>query len=96
MKPRRARYLLAIAALVTFAPAVSNTTSKPEMIAGHVARRDAQGNLLPWISWRTAIDREMRFYQSARADHGYPIFVTTTFVDGEWQPTPERRAPPKS
>jgi len=90
MKPRRARYLLAIAALVTFAPAVSNPTSKPEMIAGHVARRDAQGNLLPWISWRTAIDREMRFYQSARADHGYPIFVTTTFVDGEWQPTPER------
>jgi hypothetical protein len=90
MKPRRMRSLLAIAAFVIGMPATADQTSKPEMIAGHVARRDAHGHLLPWIAWRTALDREMRFYESAPNDHGYPVFVTTTFVDGHWQPMPER------
>jgi hypothetical protein len=90
MKPRRSRYLLAVVAFIACAPAASDQTSKPDVIAGHIAKRDAHGHLLPWISWRTAIDREMRFYESAPADHGYPIFVTTTFVDGDWKPMPER------
>jgi len=82
-----------VAALLTFAACLSvafSQTSRPETIAGHVAKRDAKGQLLPWISWRTAVDREMRFYESAPTDHGYPIFVTTTFVDGGWKPMPER------
>lgn len=90
MKSRCTRHMLCVAAVAACAPAISNPTSKPEMIAGHVAKLDAQGHLLPWISWRVAIDREMRFYERARADHGYPIFVTTTFVDGQWQAMPER------
>ena len=49
-----------------------------------------RGHLLPWMAWHTAIDREMRFYESVRTGQGYPIFVTTTFVDGDWQPMSER------
>ncbi len=29
----------------------------------------------------------MKFYESAPKDHGYPIFVTTTFLDAGWKPT---------
>ena len=55
-------------------------------IAGHQAAFDAAGHLAPWISLETAIDREMHFYETAPLDHGYPVFVTTTFLDGTWQP----------
>jgi hypothetical protein len=59
-------------------------------IAGHVAKFDSSGHLLPWISWNTALDLEMHFYQTAPSDHGYPIFVTTTFLDGDWKPQSDR------
>ena len=55
-------------------------------IAGQPATFDAKGHLMPWISLETAIDREMQFYETAPRDHGYPIFVTTTFLDGTWKP----------
>src|ERR1035438_1952607 len=57
---------------------------KPVTIAGHPAKFDAAGRLLPWIAWRTALDREMRFYEGAPMEHGYPVFVTTTFLDVGW------------
>lgn len=60
---------------------------KPVTIAGHRAKFDSAGRLLPWIAWRTALDREMRFYEAAPLEHGYPVFVTTTFLDGEWRGT---------
>ncbi len=59
-------------------------------IAGHRAQFDATGHLLPWMPIAELIDREMHFYASAPADHGYPIFVTTTFLDGNWTPLPAR------
>ena len=59
-------------------------------IAGHDATFDAAGHLVPWISLETAIDREMQFYETAPRDHGYPIFVTTTFLDGSWKPVAGR------
>jgi hypothetical protein len=59
-------------------------------IAGHLATFDTKGHLIPWISLETAIDREMQFYEAAPRDHGYPIFVTTTFLDGTWKPLAER------
>ena len=59
-------------------------------IAGHEARFDARGHLLPWIDWNTALDREMHFYQQCPSDHGYPRFVSATFLDGDWNPLPDR------
>ena len=87
MKCFRRGLPLVLAVFAAFAPAACSQTAKPEIIAGHTAKRDADGRLLPWISWRTALDREMRFYESAPSVHGYPIFVTTTFLDGDWKPT---------
>lgn len=59
-------------------------------IAGHEAKFDASGHLQPWVSLRTAIEREMQFYETAPVDHGYPVFVTTTFLDGDWKPIETR------
>ena len=61
------------------------------MIAGHVAHFDAAGHLLPWISWTTALEREMLFYQQCPTDHGYPRFVSETFLEGDWSLVPDRR-----
>ena len=60
------------------------------VIAGHLARYDADNRLLPWTSWNEALDREMRVYQRCAVDHGYPQFVVATFLDGQCAPLPER------
>ncbi len=89
MNPRRIAIALSLVLAPTLAlPALhvkSNTS--PPVIAGHAARFDASGRLLPWTAWNVALDREMKFYESAPADHGYPVFATTTFLDGDWKPT---------
>jgi hypothetical protein len=37
------------------------TQSRPaQLIGAHEAPYDAQGRLLPWIAWNTALDREMK------------------------------------
>lgn len=59
-------------------------------VASHVAVFDGDGRLLPWISWNVALDREMAFYETAPVDHGYPVFVTTTFLDGDWNAQADR------
>src|SRR6202040_3886148 len=38
----------------------------------------------------TALEREMLFYQQCPSDHGYPRFVTETFLEGDWSPVPDR------
>jgi hypothetical protein len=48
------------------------------------------GRLLPWTSWTAALDREMNFYQGCPLDHGYPRFIHATFLDGDWNPFPDR------
>jgi hypothetical protein len=63
---------------------------RPALLGGHTVRLDAQGHLLPWISWSTALEREMHFYQQCPAAHGYPLFVSETFLDGNWTPDPAR------
>lgn len=62
----------------------------PPLFAGHAVRVDALGHLLPWTGWRAALDLEMNFYQECPADHGYPRFAVVTFLDGEWNPHPDR------
>jgi len=69
-------------------PSVAHAASM--RIASHRALYDGGGRLLPWISWNTALDREMAFYETAADDHGYPIFATTTFLAGDWTAQAER------
>src|ERR1700722_18821900 len=93
MKIRRSAtlpFLIFLCGLL-FPPFCSAQALKPAVIAGHEAKFDAQTQLLPWISWNIALDREMHFYESAPSDHGYPVFVTTTFLDGDWRPLAGRK-----
>jgi hypothetical protein len=62
----------------------------PITIAGHTALFDGIGRLIPWTTWQTALDLEMKFYQSCPRDHGYPRFACETFLDGEWTPSTAR------
>jgi hypothetical protein len=62
----------------------------PITIAGHAALFDGSGRLIPWRSWATALDLEMKFYQTCPLDHGYPRFACETFLDGEWTPSAAR------
>jgi hypothetical protein len=78
------------AGLVAAAPKPATRSPEQAVIAGHVARYDAQGRLLPWTSWNVALDREMHFYQQCPADHGYPQFISATILDGDCVPVPER------
>jgi hypothetical protein len=59
-------------------------------IAGHAARFDESGQLLPWTSWTAALDREMNFYRQCPLDHGYPRFACETFLDAGWTPSTQR------
>jgi hypothetical protein len=87
----RAFGVLLFAGLLSLPSLTFQHTSQPMVIATHEARFDAEGRLLPWIAWNTALDREMRFYQQCPADHGYPRFVSVTFLDGNWEPQPDRK-----
>jgi hypothetical protein len=80
-----------LVAILAFPIAALARTDERVMIADHAAQFDAAGNLLPWIAWATAIEREMRFYQQCPTDHGYPRFVTETFLQSDWTPDPARR-----
>jgi hypothetical protein len=64
--------------------------SQPIVIAGHTAKFDPVGRLMPWIAWEAALHLEMRFYQQCPLDHGYPRFVLATFLDANWIPHPDR------
>jgi hypothetical protein len=77
-------------AVTAFTASTSVQADERVVIAGHLARFDAAGHLLPWISWNAALEREMRFYQQCPTDHGYPRFVTETFLDAGWTPDPDR------
>jgi len=60
------------------------------VIAGHVVKFDARGNLMPWAPWNDVLDLEMKFYRQCPSEHGYPRFVFATFLDVEWDPLPDR------
>jgi hypothetical protein len=55
-------------------------------IGNHPAAYDQQGVLLPWTPWRDAIQREVNWYLNCPVENGYPRFVYTTFMDGNYQP----------
>jgi len=70
--------LLCLFLLVPMVPA--------ENIGNHPAVYDEHGILLPWTSWSDAIRREVNWYLNCPVEHGYPRFVYTTFMDGDYQP----------
>jgi hypothetical protein len=55
-------------------------------LGSHPAHYAPDGALLPWTPWPDALAREMAWYQRCPVDHGYPRFVSETFLDGAWQP----------
>ncbi len=79
-----------IFAIVAFTGVNGAQADQPVMIAGHAARFDVAGHLLPWTSWADALDREMRFYRTCPIDRGYPRFVTQTFLNADWTPEQDR------
>lgn len=91
MRRRIVCHCLILFAAVALAAAQHTHADQPVAIAGHIARFDAAGRLLPWTSWSDALDREMRFYRQCPTDHGYPRFVTQTFLNADWTPDANRR-----
>lgn len=53
-------------------------------IGNHKAVYDPNGILLPWTSWKDALDREVNWYLKCPIEHGYPRFVYMTFMDGDY------------
>lgn len=62
----------------------------PFSISNHRAVYDSQGILQPWTPWRNAIEREVEWYLRCPMENGYPRFVYTTFMDGNYEPIRNR------
>ncbi len=84
------RSILFFLLLAASLPLPAQDAARPVIIAGHPAQFDSQGRLLSWMSWKQALALEMHFYQQCPRDHGYPRFVSETFLDGGWNPQPDR------
>jgi hypothetical protein len=63
----------------------------PLTIGDHTAIYNSDGMLLPWTSWKNAIDKEMQWYLNCPITHGYPNFVWMTFMDGNYEPDSARK-----
>ncbi|MBX7258821.1 MAG: hypothetical protein K1Y02_20835 [Candidatus Hydrogenedentes bacterium] len=64
----------------------ASAQERPAQIGFHAAQYNADGLLLPWTAWTDAIDREMHWYLKCPSnEHGYPVFVYSTFMDGEYK-----------
>jgi hypothetical protein len=61
-----------------------------QVIGNHRAVYAPDGRLLPWTSWRDALDREVNWYLKCPTTNGYPYFVAMTFMDGNYQPIANR------
>ena len=82
---RRVGTWLATAFLLCVAAVAPSQT-----IGNHSAVYDEHGVLLPWTSWRNAIDREVNWYLKCPLEQGYPRFVLMTFMQGDYNPNPKR------
>ncbi len=56
-----------------------------KIICSHKARYDKNGILLPWTSWKDALQREMNWYLRSPKVNGYPSFMVYTFMDGDYK-----------
>ena len=79
--------VLLLAACMVSMTAYPAQEARPETVGFHQAQYDAQGKLIPWKSWEDALALEMRWYLNCpENEHGFPIFVCTTFMDGDYRP----------
>ena len=94
MKTPRAASITAIIILSTLIayPSSAPHAQETAAIEDHAMHFDKTGQLLPWTGYRDAIAREMDWYQHC-PEHGatasgrlvgYPRFVTTTFMMGNY------------
>lgn len=56
-----------------------------QTLGSHRAVYDERGILQPWTSWRDGLAREIAWYQRCPIEHGYPRFVSATFMDGDYR-----------
>jgi len=58
----------------------------PSEIGFHKAVYDDVGKLMPWTSWSHALRLEMDWYRKCPVgEKGYPVFIYTTFMDGDYK-----------
>ena len=81
-------FAIASSSLLTAAQETADQTPK---LSNHQPRYDVHGMLLPWTSWNDALEREMQWYLKCPMEHGYPRFVTLTFMDGNYGAIEKRR-----
>jgi len=85
-------WIILLILLSTSVAASQTATQSPapvllEKIGFHKAVYDSSGKLLPWTSWAHALELEMQWYLNCPVnEHGYPTFIYTTFMDGEYKP----------
>ncbi len=82
---------LFIAILIATTSIAHGQASQPLTLGNHTAVYNNDGMLLPWTSWKNAIDKEMAWYLNSPITHGYPNFVWMTFMNGNYQPDPARK-----
>ncbi len=80
---------LFVAALALWAGGAALAGENPN-IGNHRAVYDDQGLFRPWTSWSDALNREMNWYLACPIENGYPRFVYTTFMDGDYEPIARR------
>ena len=80
-----ARPIALLAVCVLGAPAAAQS------LGNHKAVYDRHGFLLPWTSFRTAIERELKWYARCPVENGYPRFLTCTFMDGQYRRIERRK-----
>ena len=80
-----ARPIALLAVCVLGAPAAAQS------LGNHRAVYDRHGFLLPWTSFRTAIERELKWYARCPVENGYPRFLTCTFMDGQYRRIERRK-----
>jgi hypothetical protein len=61
-----------------------------QQLSNHRRFLDRNGILQPWTSWRDTVTREVDWYLKCPLEHGYPRFVTMTFMDGNYKPIEKR------
>ena len=65
---------------------IAQPARQPIIIGNHKAVYDSMGLLLPWKPWVEILKSEMDWYLKCPLEHGYPMFVCMTFMDGNYQP----------
>lgn len=76
---------IVLSLLLSIFPFRSVLSAPAFVIGNHPAVYDERGMLQPWTSWGDAIEREVDWYNRCPVERGYPRFVYTTFMDGNYR-----------